>query len=43
MAKCSRHPGLASESLTGSIAASKAGVKILNYAMAVVKKDGTKK
>jgi formate-dependent nitrite reductase cytochrome c552 subunit len=37
------NPGLARESLTGSIAASKAGVKILNDAMAVVKKDEVKK
>ncbi len=37
------NPGLARESLTGSIAASKAGVKILNDAMAVVKKDEPKK
>ncbi len=32
------NPGLARESLTGSIAASKAGVKILNDAMAAIKK-----
>jgi len=37
------NPDLARESLTGSIAASKAGVKILNDAMAVVKKDEPKK
>ncbi|NTW98894.1 MAG: hypothetical protein HGB35_02995, partial [Geobacteraceae bacterium] len=37
------NPGLARESLTGSIAASKAGVKILNDAMTVVKKDEGKK
>ncbi len=37
------NPGLARESLTGSIAASKAGVKILNDAMGVVKKDEAKK
>ncbi len=37
------NPGLARESLTGSIAASKAGVKILNDAMKVVKKDEAKK
>ena len=37
------NPGLARESLTSSIAASKAGVKILNDAMAVVKKDEVKK
>ena len=37
------NPGLARESLTGSIAASKAGVKILNDAMTVVKKDEAKK
>jgi hypothetical protein len=36
-------PDLARESLTGSISASKAGVKILNDAMAVVKKDEFKK
>jgi nitrite reductase (cytochrome c-552) len=34
---------LARESLTSSIAASKAGVKILNDAVAVVKKDEVKK
>jgi len=37
------NPDLARESLTGSIAVSKAGVKILNDAMAVAKKDETKK
>jgi len=37
------NPELARESLTGSISASKAGVKILNDAMAVVKKDEVKK
>ncbi|NTV48157.1 MAG: ammonia-forming cytochrome c nitrite reductase subunit c552 [Geobacteraceae bacterium] len=37
------NPALARESLTGSIAASKAGVKILNDAMIVVKKDEVKK
>ncbi len=37
------NPSLARESLTGSIAASKAGVKILNDAMAVAKKDEPKK
>ena len=37
------NPELARESLTGSIAASKAGVKILNDAMLVVKKDEPKK
>ncbi|MHB8058702.1 MAG: ammonia-forming cytochrome c nitrite reductase subunit c552, partial [Desulfuromonadaceae bacterium] len=37
------NPDQARESLTGSIAASKAGVKILNDAMAVVKKDDVKK
>jgi nitrite reductase (cytochrome c-552) len=37
------NPDLARESLTGSIAASKAGVKILNDAMVVVKKDEPKK
>jgi len=37
------NPGLARESLTGSIAASKAGVKMLNDAMAVAKKDEPKK
>jgi formate-dependent nitrite reductase cytochrome c552 subunit len=37
------NPGLARESLTGSIAASKAGVKILNDAMAVAKRDEPKK
>ena len=37
------NPDLARESLTGSIAASKAGVKILTDAMAVVKKDEVKK
>lgn len=37
------NPELARESLTGSIAASKAGVKILNDALAVVKKDEAKK
>jgi formate-dependent nitrite reductase cytochrome c552 subunit len=37
------NPGLARESLTGSIVASKAGVKILNDAMVVVKKDELKK
>ncbi len=37
------NPDLARESLTGSIAASKAGVKILNDAMTVVKKDEVKK
>lgn len=37
------NPGLARESLTGSIAASKAGVKILNDAMAVAQKDQVKK
>lgn len=37
------NPELARESLTGSIAASKAGVKLLNDAMAVAKKDEPKK
>jgi formate-dependent nitrite reductase cytochrome c552 subunit len=37
------NPGLARESLTGSISASKAGVKILNDAMAVVTKGEVKK
>ena len=37
------NPGLARESLTGSITASKAGVKILNDAMAVVTKGDVKK
>jgi formate-dependent nitrite reductase cytochrome c552 subunit len=37
------NPDLARESLTGSIAASKAGVKILNDAMSVAKKDEPKK
>jgi len=37
------NPELARESLTGSIFASKAGVKILNDAMAVAKKDEAKK
>jgi formate-dependent nitrite reductase cytochrome c552 subunit len=37
------NPGLARESLTGSIAASKSGVKILNDAMAVVVKGDVKK
>ena len=37
------NPGLARESLTGSIAASKAGVKILTDAMAVIRKDEQKK
>jgi len=37
------NPSLARESLTGSIAASKAGAKILNDAMAVVKKNEQKK
>jgi formate-dependent nitrite reductase cytochrome c552 subunit len=37
------NPGLARESLTGSIAASKAGVKILNDAIAIVKKEEPKK
>lgn len=37
------NPDLARESLTGSIAASKAGVKILNDAMAVAKKEEPKK
>ena len=37
------NPSLARESLTGSIAASKAGVKILNDAMLVAKKDESKK
>jgi formate-dependent nitrite reductase cytochrome c552 subunit len=37
------NPGLARESLTGSISASKAGDKILNDAMTVVKKDEAKK
>jgi formate-dependent nitrite reductase cytochrome c552 subunit len=37
------NPELARESLTGSIAASKAGVKLLNDAMTVVKKDEPKK
>jgi formate-dependent nitrite reductase cytochrome c552 subunit len=37
------NPDLARESLTGSIAASKAGVKMLNDAMLVVKKDEPKK
>ncbi|NVN89284.1 MAG: ammonia-forming cytochrome c nitrite reductase subunit c552 [Desulfuromonadales bacterium] len=36
------NPDLARESLTGSIAASKAGVKMLNDAMLVVKKDEKK-
>ncbi|QEM67199.1 ammonia-forming cytochrome c nitrite reductase subunit c552 [Geobacter sp. FeAm09] len=37
------NPDLARESLTGSISASKAGVKILNDAMAVARKDDAKK
>jgi len=37
------NPALARDSLTGSIAASKAGVKLLNDAMAVAKKDEPKK
>jgi formate-dependent nitrite reductase cytochrome c552 subunit len=37
------NPELARESLTGSIAASKAGVKILNDAMSAAKKDEPKK
>lgn len=37
------NPDLARESLTGSIEASKAGVKILNDAMSVAKKDENKK
>ena len=37
------NPGLARESLTSSIAASKAGVKMLTDAMAVIRKDEQKK
>ena len=37
------NPSLARESLTGSISASRAGVKLLNDAMSVVKKDEAKK
>lgn len=37
------NPGLARDSLTASITASKAGVKMLNDAMAVAKKDEAKK
>jgi hypothetical protein len=37
------NPGLARDSLGASITASKAGVKILNDAMAVAKKDEPKK
>lgn len=37
------NPDLARESLTGSIAASKAGVKLLNDALTVAKKDEAKK